>query len=121
MERFERAGAKESAVTSDFVSLQASGVLRAGMTYQWPFRLRGPAGLLPSVREYIRCYQVNEERMGRAKETALVMHPGPMNDGVEISHGLAHGARSLVESQVTNGVAVRMALLYMLASPGVES
>ncbi len=82
---------------------------------------RQTAGLLPSVREYIRCYQVNEERMGRAKETALVMHPGPMNDGVEISHGLAHGARSLVESQVTNGVAVRMALLYMLASPGVES
>ena len=49
LERFERAGAKESAVTSEFVSLQASGVLRAGMTYQWPFRLRVPAGLLPSV------------------------------------------------------------------------
>ncbi|MEE9286365.1 MAG: aspartate carbamoyltransferase catalytic subunit [Dehalococcoidia bacterium] len=82
---------------------------------------RQEAGLTPSVREYIRSYQVNEERMARAKATALVMHPGPMNEGVEISHGLAHGARSLVESQVTNGVAVRMGLLYLLASPGVES
>ena len=49
MERLERAGAKESTVTSDFVSLQANGVLRAGTTYQWPFRLRVPAQLLPSV------------------------------------------------------------------------
>lgn len=81
---------------------------------------RQEAGLLPSQREYVRYYQVNEERMTLAKETALVMHPGPMNEGVEISHGLAHGARSLVEAQVSNGVAVRMALLYMLAS-GRES
>ncbi|MCH7552472.1 MAG: aspartate carbamoyltransferase, partial [Chloroflexi bacterium] len=79
---------------------------------------RQDAGLLPSIREYIRYYQVNEERMKRAKPEAMVMHPGPMNEGVEISHGLAHGARSLVETQVTNGVAIRMALLYLLASAG---
>ena len=77
---------------------------------------RQTAGLLPSLREYVRFYQVNEERMLRAKPGAMVMHPGPMNEGVEISHGLAHGTRSLIETQVTNGVAVRMALLYLLAS-----
>ena len=79
-------------------------------------RERMDAGLLPSIREYIRYYQVNEQRLARAKPTALVMHPGPMNEGIEISHGMAHGARSLVESQVTNGVAVRMALLYRLCA-----
>ena len=77
---------------------------------------RQESGLLPSQREYVRYYQVNEERMAMAKDTALVMHPGPMNQGIEISPGLARGARSLVEAQVTNGVAVRMALLYMLAA-----
>ena len=81
---------------------------------------RQESGLLPSRREYIRYYQVNEERMALAKETALIMHPGPMNEGIEISPELAHGARSLIEAQVTNGVAVRMALLYMLAA-GSES
>ena len=75
-------------------------------------------GLLPSVREYVRYYQLNEERLARANPSALVMHPGPMNEGVEISHGLAHGSRSLIEAQVRNGVAVRMALLYMLAAGG---
>ncbi len=77
---------------------------------------RQESGLLPSQREYVRYYQVNEERMAMAKENALVMHPGPMNEGIEISPTLAHGARSLVEAQVTNGVAMRMALLYMLAA-----
>ena len=82
---------------------------------------RQTAGLLPSLREYVRFYQVNEERMLRAKPGAMVMHPGPMNEGVEISHGLAHGTRSLIETQVTNGVAVRMALLYLLASGSAAS
>ena len=77
---------------------------------------RQSAGLLSTLREYVRFYQVNEERMRRAKPGAMVMHPGPMNEGIEISHGLAYGARSLIETQVTNGVAVRMALLYLLAS-----
>ncbi len=75
---------------------------------------RMSAGLLPSVREYSRLWQVNEERMARARPGAPVLHPGPMNEGVEISAAVAHGSRSLVEEQVTNGVAVRMALLYLL-------
>jgi aspartate carbamoyltransferase catalytic subunit len=75
---------------------------------------RQQSGLLPSLREYSRLYQVNSERLARAKPGALVMHPGPVNEGVEISAELAHGARSLIEEQVTNGVAVRMAVLYLL-------
>lgn len=77
-------------------------------------RERQQAGLLPSLREYSRLYQVTAERMARAKPDAIVLHPGPMNEGVEISAEVAHGARSLIEEQVTNGVAVRMAILYLL-------
>ncbi len=77
-------------------------------------RERQQAGLLPSLREYSRLYQVSSERLARAKAGAFVMHPGPINEGVEISAELAHGARSLIEEQVTNGVAVRMAVLYLL-------
>lgn len=77
---------------------------------------RMDAGLIPSQREYVRYYQVNEERMALASRSALVMHPGPINEDVEVSHSLAHGVQSLVETQVTNGVAVRMALLYLLAA-----
>jgi len=77
-------------------------------------RERMAGGLLPSLREYARLYQVTGERLARAKAGAVVMHPGPMNEGVEISADVAHGARSLIEEQVTNGVAVRMAILYLL-------
>jgi aspartate carbamoyltransferase catalytic subunit len=76
---------------------------------------RQQAGLLPSLREYVRLYQVDEERLARAKPSVLVMHPGPINEGFELSPAVAHGARSVIEEQVTNGVAVRMALLYLLA------
>ncbi|MPZ23703.1 MAG: aspartate carbamoyltransferase catalytic subunit [Dehalococcoidia bacterium] len=77
---------------------------------------RQQSGLLPSLREYALLYQLDEERLARAASGAVVMHPGPMNEGVEISPAVAHGARSLVESQVTNGVAVRMALLYLVGN-----
>lgn len=77
---------------------------------------RQEGGLLPSLREYVKLYQVNEERLSRARPDALVMHPGPMNEGVEISPESARSARSVIEEQVTNGVAVRMALLYLLAA-----
>jgi aspartate carbamoyltransferase catalytic subunit len=76
---------------------------------------RQQTGLIPSIREYMRLYQVNSERLARAKPGVLVMHPGPMNEGIEISPEVAHGAHSLVEEQVSNGVAVRMAVLYLLA------
>ncbi len=76
---------------------------------------RQSAGLLPSLREYSTLYQVNRRRLARARPSVLVMHPGPMNEGIEISAEVAHGAQSLIEEQVTNGVAIRMALLYLLA------
>jgi aspartate carbamoyltransferase catalytic subunit len=82
---------------------------------------RQQAGLLPSIREYAQLYQLTEERLARAAPGAVVMHPGPMNEGVEISAAVAHGARSLIESQVQNGVAVRMALLYLLAGKQREA
>jgi aspartate carbamoyltransferase catalytic subunit len=75
-------------------------------------RMQG--GFVPGAREYSRLYQVNADRLARAKPGALVMHPGPMNEGVEISHEVAHGLQSHVEEQVTNGVAVRMAVLWLL-------
>ena len=81
-------------------------------------RERQERGFFPSLREYIRRWQVDERRMARANPDALLMHPGPMNEGVEVSTGLAHGERSLIEEQVTNGVAIRMALLYQLAGSG---
>ena len=82
---------------------------------------RQESGLLPSVREYARVWGLTEGRVRRMKPSAPVMHPGPMNEGVEIDAAVAHGARSLVEKQVTNGVAVRMALLYLLVgTPSLE-
>ncbi len=76
---------------------------------------RMQAGLLPSIREYVELYQINSKRLGMAKPDVLLMHPGPMNEGVEISPEAAYSKRSLIEEQVANGVAVRMALLYLLA------
>lgn len=77
---------------------------------------RMSAGLLPSMREYSTMYQVTEERLARASTGALVMHPGPMNEGIEISPGVASSLQAVIEEQVTNGVAVRMALLYLLTT-----
>src|SRR5438105_6142716 len=76
---------------------------------------RQTGGLLPSLREYVRTYALTEELLARARPGALVMHPGPMNEGVEIDPKVARGAQSVIETQVTNGVAVRMALLYLLS------
>jgi len=76
---------------------------------------RMQSGLLPSMREYSRLYQLNEARLALAKPEALVMHPGPMNEGLEIASSVAHSSQSVINEQVTNGVAVRMALLYLLA------
>ena len=81
---------------------------------------RQSAGHLPSLREYSRVYGINRRRLELAKPDALVMHPGPMNEGVEIDPAVAHGVQSVIEEQVTNGVAVRMALLYGLATPQRE-
>jgi len=77
-------------------------------------RERQRSGLLPSIREYINLYQLNKSRLAKAKPDALVLHPGPVNEGIEISPAVAHGAQSVINEQVTNGVAVRMALLYLI-------
>ena len=78
-------------------------------------RERMSSGLLPSMREYAARYGLTRERLALARPGALVMHPGPMNEGVEIAPDVAAGAQSVITEQVTNGVAVRMALLYLLA------
>ncbi len=70
--------------------------------------------LFPSEREYARCYGLTIERMRQAREDVLIMHPGPMNRGVEIAPEVADGPCSIILDQVTNGVAVRMALLYLV-------
>ena len=76
-------------------------------------RQRG--SLYPSLREYARVYGVTQERLRRARPDVTVMHPGPMNRGVEIAQDVADGEHSVILQQVTNGVAVRMAVLYLLA------
>lgn len=76
---------------------------------------RQESSLIPSLREYAMMYCINEKRLNHAKDDVLLMHPGPMNRGVEISDDVADSARSAINEQVTNGVAVRMAVLYLLA------
>ena len=77
---------------------------------------RQSRGRLPSLREYSRLYGINSETVKLAKEDVLIMHPGPINEGIEIDTEIAHGPHSAIQDQVTNGVAVRMALLYAVAS-----
>ncbi len=76
---------------------------------------RMQAGFIPSLREYNRVFGVTSERLARAPKDLVIMHPGPMNRGVEIDSDVADGAHSVILPQVTNGVAVRMAVLYLLA------
>ena len=78
-------------------------------------RERQDAAFFPSMREYAVHYGLHAEHLDRAAPDAIVMHPGPMNRGIEISSEIADGGRSLILDQVTNGVAVRMAVLYLLA------
>ncbi|MDX1607089.1 MAG: aspartate carbamoyltransferase catalytic subunit [Candidatus Competibacterales bacterium] len=77
-------------------------------------RERMQGALLPSEAEYFRCYGLTEQRLERAKPDALVMHPGPINRGVEIDSRVADGARSVILEQVTNGIAVRMAVMSLI-------
>jgi aspartate carbamoyltransferase catalytic subunit len=76
---------------------------------------RMQAGYIPSLREYNRVFGVTRDRLDRAGRPVLIMHPGPMNRGVEIDSDVADGEHSVILDQVTNGVAVRMAVLYLLA------
>jgi len=83
---------------------------------------RMTAGFIPSLREYNRVFGVTSERLRRAPKDLLILHPGPMNRGVEIDSDVADGEHSVILPQVTNGVAVRMAVLYLLAGgrPGPQ-
>ncbi|MCL2389143.1 MAG: aspartate carbamoyltransferase catalytic subunit [Elusimicrobia bacterium] len=76
---------------------------------------RQQQNLFPSVHEYVELYQMTAERLAKAKPDVIVMHPGPMNRGIEISSQVADSAASVINEQVTNGIAVRMAVLYTLA------
>ncbi len=71
--------------------------------------------LFPSIREYARLYGLTSERMERAAKDVLVMHPGPVNRGVEIAHDVVDGASAVILDQVANGMAVRMGLMYLLS------
>ena len=75
---------------------------------------RQEKGLIPSLREYSQLYGLNLKRLDQAKPDVLIMHPGPINRGVEIAPEVAEGPYSLILDQVANGVALRMALLYLL-------
>jgi aspartate carbamoyltransferase catalytic subunit len=81
-------------------------------------RERQGEALFPSLREYTERYGLTTERAGRLKPDTLVMHPGPMNRGVEIAAEVADGPASIITEQVTNGVAVRMAVLWWLLGSG---
>ena len=86
-------------------------------------RERQAGGLLPSLREYAARFGITRQRLRAAKPDVLVMHPGPMNEGVEIAPDVAIGSGSVIAEQVRNGVAVRMAILYLLSGtlPGSAS
>ena len=82
---------------------------------------RQKKGLFPSVREYNRFFGIDETRLKFAKEDALLMHPGPVNRGVEFSSSVIDGPQSVINEQVTNGVAVRMAVMYLLSRGGFKA
>jgi aspartate carbamoyltransferase catalytic subunit len=79
---------------------------------------RQDSGLFPSLREYHNYFGITRERLEKATKPITIMHPGPINRGVEISSDVADSEHSVILSQVTNGVAVRMAVLYLLAGGG---
>ena len=77
--------------------------------------------LLPSAGEFFKCYGLNADKLARARPDAIVMHPGPMNRGVEIDSAVADGRQSVILPQVTFGIAVRMAVMSMLGSVGSDT
>ncbi len=93
--------------------LDADVVINLRMQFE-----RQKQGLFPSNREYARFFGLDEKRLIFAKPDVLIMHPGPVNRGIELTTEVIDGEHSAIHEQVTNGVAVRMALLYMLARRG---
>lgn len=81
---------------------------------------RAAGGFLPTLREYARVFGLNRQRLSLAKPGAVVLHPGPMNRGVEISQDVAYDEQSMIQEEVRNGVAIRMALLYLTMTEGQD-
>lgn len=79
---------------------------------------RQKKGLFPSVREYHKYFGIDNDRLRKAKKGALLMHPGPVNRGVELSSAVVDGPQSVIDEQVKSGVAVRMAVMYLLSRGG---
>lgn len=100
--------------TIDGVELDAIMMLRVQSE-------RMNASFFPSEREYARIWGLNQERLGRLSEKTFIMHPGPMNRGLEIDARSADSERSLILDQVANGVSVRMAIMYHLLAGGAEA
>ncbi|HEY7735647.1 MAG TPA: aspartate carbamoyltransferase catalytic subunit [Candidatus Limnocylindrales bacterium] len=113
-ETWARAGARghRFTVTTDPVAALRDADAVMALRIQ---RERMASGLLPSLREYAARYGLTAERLRLAKPGAIVLHPGPMNEGVEIASDVASGGQSVITDQVSNGVAIRMALLYLLS------
>ncbi len=107
----ERIAAMGVEVTTDFDEALAGADVVMMLRMQLE---RQGMSLFPSIREYFRLYGLDAKRLSRAKPGAIVMHPGPMNRGVEIASDIADSDRSVILDQVANGVAVRMAVLYLL-------
>jgi aspartate carbamoyltransferase catalytic subunit len=106
------AGDRRFTVTSDVAAALRDADVVMALRIQ---KERMEGGLLPSLREYAARFGLTRERLALARDGALVMHPGPMNEGVEIAPDVAAGPGSVITDQVTTGVAIRMALLYLLA------
>lgn len=113
---FETMGAR---VTADFERILPEMDVISMLRIQ---KERMTAGGFPSVREYVRLYGMNRERLGRCKPDVLIMHPGPVNRGIELAADVADGPHSSILQQVTNGLAVRMAVLFLCqqAAAGTE-
>jgi len=110
----EKFGVKvESDLDKVLTEVDAVNVLRIQLERQ-------QRGYFPSLKEYSRLYGLNRERLAKAAPNLLVMHPGPANLGVEISEEVSTSDQSVINEQVTNGVAVRMALLYLLTGGGAQ-
>ncbi|MDX2176264.1 MAG: aspartate carbamoyltransferase catalytic subunit [Candidatus Sumerlaeia bacterium] len=97
------------------------GIRDADVVYLLRIQMeRMTANLFPSIREYKFLYAITEHRLRHAKPHAIVMHPGPTNRGVEIDGAVADGPRSVIDAQVTNGIAARMAVFYLLSGARKE-
>ena len=110
-EGIEKMGAKTTTDLDEAIqNADAINVLRMQFERDSPIAF-------PLRPEYFKQYGITEERLRKCKKDVVVMHPGPINRGVEMSSGVADGANSVILEQVTNGIAVRMAVLYLVAHP----